>query len=58
MLHAGDDLLADIAALVEIDPVEKVEIGVVREGVRIGEIEAALGRADRDTEALVFAQVL
>ena len=58
MLHARDDLLADIAALVEIDPVEKIEIGVVREGVRIGEIEAALGRADGDAQALVFADAL
>ena len=58
MLHARDDLLADIAALVEIDPMEKIEIGVVREGVRIGEIEAALGRADGDAKALVFADVL
>ena len=58
MLHARNDLLADIAALVEIDPMEKIEIGVVREGVRIGEIEAALGRPDGDTEALVFVDVL
>ena len=58
MLHARNDFLADIAALVEIDPMEKIEIGVVREGVRIGEIQAALGRPDGDTETLVFADVL
>ena len=37
---------------------EKIEIGVVREGVRIGEIQAALGRSDGDTETLVFVDVL
>src|ERR1700691_1289127 len=58
MLHARNDLLADIAALVEIDPMEKIEIGVVREGVGIREIEAALRRSDGDPETLVFVDVL
>ena len=55
MLHARDDLLADVAALVEIDAVEQVEVGVVREGVAVGEIDAALRHADGDAQRLVFA---
>src|SRR3984885_14655544 len=58
VLHARNDLLADIAALVEIDPMEEVEIGVVREGVAIGEIEPALRRSYGDTQALVFVDML
>src|SRR6202041_3385480 len=58
VLHARNNLLADVAALVEIDPMEEVEIGVVWEGVRIGEIQAALRRSDGDTETLVFVDVL
>ena len=37
---------------------EKIEIGVVREGVRIREIKAPLRRSDGDPEALVFVDVL
>ncbi len=45
VLHARDDLLPDVAALVEIDAVQEVEVGVVRKGVAIGEIDAALRNA-------------
>ena len=53
MLDARDDLLADKAALVEIDAMNEVEIGVVREGFAIGEVGAPLGNAERDAVGLV-----
>ena len=58
MAHARDDLLADIAALVEIDAMQQVEVGVMREGVAIGEIDAALRHADADAQRLVVVGVL
>ena len=39
VLDARDDLLADIAALVEIDAVELVHVGFVRKGVAVDEVE-------------------
>ena len=56
MPHARDDLLADIAAFLEIDAVQQVEIGVMGKGVAVGEIDAALGHAERDAKRLVFAR--
>ena len=53
MLDARDDLLADKAALVEIDAVNEIEIGVVREGLAIGEVDAPLRNAERDAVGLV-----
>ena len=53
MLHARHDLLADIAALVEIDAVELVHVGFVRERVAIDEIESAARHAERDAVRLV-----
>ena len=53
MLHARHHLLADIAALLEIDPVELVHVGLVREGVAVGEIESARRHAERDPVRLV-----
>src|SRR5579875_3984773 len=44
-MHAGDDLLADIAALLEIDAIHHVQIDVMHEDVAIGEIDAALRHA-------------
>ena len=37
---------------------QKVEVGVVREGVPVGEIDAALRRDDADAQALVLVDVL
>ena len=51
MFHARDDLLADIAALFEIDAVEEVEVRVVRKRVAIDEIDAALRDAGADAQA-------
>ena len=53
MLDARDDLLADIAAFVEIDAAELVHVGFVRERVEIGEILAAARHAERDAMRLV-----
>ena len=53
MLDARDDLLADKAALLEIDAMNEVEIGVVREGFAIGEVDAPLRNAERDAMGLV-----
>ena len=55
MLHARDDFLADIAAFGEIDAAELVHVGLVRKGVAIAEIEAALRHAERDAVRLVLA---
>ena len=57
MLHARDHLLADIAAFGEIDAAELVHVGLVREGVAVAEIDAALRNAERDAVRLVFARV-
>ncbi len=48
MLHAGDDLLPDIAALVEIDAAELVHQGFVRKGVVEGEVSSTLRHAEGD----------
>ena len=53
MLHARHHLLADIAALVEIDAGELVHVGLVREGIAVDEIEAAARHAERDAVGLV-----
>ena len=53
MLHARHHLLADVAALVEIDAVELVHVGLVREGVAVDEIEPAARHAERDAVRLV-----
>ena len=53
MLDARDHLLADVAALVEIDAAELVHVGLVRKGVAIDEIEAAARHAERDAMRLV-----
>ena len=54
MLHARDDFLADIAAFGEIDAAELVHVGLVREGVAVAEIEAALRHAERYAMRLVL----
>ena len=53
VLDSRDDFLADIAALGEIDAAELVHVGFVREGVAVGEIEAAVRHAERDTVCVV-----
>ena len=53
MLHARHHLLADVAALVEIDAAELVHVGLVREGVAVDEIEPAARHAERDAVRLV-----
>ena len=53
MLHARHHLLADVAALAEIDAGELVHVGVVGEGVAEGEVDAAFGDAERDAVGVV-----
>ena len=57
MLHPRHDLLADIAALVEIDAVQPVHVGLVRERVAIHEVEAAARHAERDAMRLIGGAV-
>ncbi len=57
MLHARDDLLADIAALVEIDAGKTVHVGLVRERIAVHEIEPAARHAERDAMGLVFGGI-
>ena len=57
MLHARHDLLADVAALVEIDAAELVHVGLVREGVAVDEVDAAARHAERDAVRLVVGGV-
>jgi hypothetical protein len=47
MFHARHHLLADIAALGEIDAVKLVHVGLVEKRVAIAEIPAAAGHAQR-----------
>ena len=53
MLDARDHLLADEAALVEVDAAELVHVGLVRKGIAVNEIEAAARHAERDPVRLV-----
>ena len=57
MLHPRHHLLADIAALVEIDAVQAIHIGLVREGIAIHEVEPAARRAAGDAVRLVGGAV-
>ena len=47
------DLLADEAALVEVDAVKLIHVGFVREGVAIDEVGTAARHAKRDPVRLV-----
>ena len=51
--HARDDLLADEAALVEIDAVKLIHVGLVREGIAVDEVEPAARHAERDAVRFV-----
>ena len=53
MLDARDNLLSDVAAFVEIDAVELVHVGLVRECVAIDEIETAARHAERNAVGFV-----
>ena len=57
MLHPRHHLLADIAALVEIDAVQAVHVGLVRERVAIHEIEPAARHAGLDAMRFVSLAV-
>ena len=57
MLHARHHLLADIAALVEIDAGELIHVGLVREGIAIDEVEPAARHAKRDAVRLVVCGI-
>ena len=52
-MHAGDDLLADVAAFFEIDAVHHIEVDVMHKGIAIGKIGAALRHALGDPMRLV-----
>ncbi len=57
MLHARNDFLADVAALVEIDAAELIHVGFVGKRVAVGEVAAAARHAKRDAVGLVFRGV-
>src|SRR5690606_20041336 len=57
VLHARDDLLADIAAFLEADPAELIEQRLVRKGVAQHVIPAALRHAERDAVRVVLLRV-
>jgi hypothetical protein len=54
MLHARDDFLADIAAFAEIDAVQLVEQGFVREGFA----EAIIQAAFRDAKSYAIGVIV
>src|ERR1019366_6672047 len=51
-MHAGDNFLADIAALLEIDAVHEVEVCIMHKSFAIDKIDAALGYALGDAMRL------
>ena len=53
VLHAGDDLLADVAALVEIDAVQLVHESLMREGFAERKILAAFRHPERNPVGVV-----
>ena len=53
MLDARHHLLAHIAALGEVDAMQLVHVGLVREGVAIAEVEPAARDAERDAMRFV-----
>ena len=57
VFDARDHLLADEAALVEVDAAELVHVGLVRKGIAIDEVEAAARHAERDPMRLVGGRV-
>src|SRR5438105_14373232 len=57
MLHPRYHLLSDITALLEIDAVQAMHIGRVRERIAIHEVQTAARRAGGDAGCLVEAAV-
>jgi len=57
VFDARDHLLADEAALVEVDAAKLVHVGLVREGIAIDEVEAAARYAECDPMRLVGGRV-
>ena len=53
MLHPRHHLLPDIAALVEIDAVQPVHVGLVRKRIAIHEVDAAARRAAGDAMGVI-----
>ena len=54
MLHARHHLLADEAALLEVDAVQLIEHRLMREGVAESVVAAALGHAKRDAARVIL----
>ena len=54
MLHARHHLLADEAALLEVDAVQLIEHRLMREGVAESVVAAALGHAKRDAAGVIL----
>ncbi len=54
VLHARHDLLAHIAAFLEVDAVQLVEQGIMRKGVAIGVVASALGHTEPDPPCMVI----
>ena len=57
MLHARHDFLPDVTALVEIDAVQAIHVGLVRERVAIHEVEPAARNAAGDAMGFVGGAV-
>ena len=57
MLHPRHHFLSDIAALVEIDAVQPVHVGLVRKCVAIYEVEPAARHARRDAMRIIGGAV-
>ena len=53
VLDARDDLLADEAALGEIDALELIHVGLVREGIAVDEVGPAARHPERDAVRLI-----
>ena len=54
MLHARHHLLADEAALLEVDAVQLIEHRLMREGVAESVVAAALGHAKRNAAGVIL----
>ncbi len=53
MLHPRHHLLADVAALVEVDSMEPIHIGFVRKRVAIDKVEPAARNAQSDAVGII-----
>src|SRR5262249_60805139 len=57
VLDARDDLLADEAALVEVDAAKLVHVALMRKRIPVSKVGAALRDAKRDSMSLVLRRV-